>query len=380
MRAIGMSVVAAALLASTSARAFELEATDSLRLEVHGFVSQGAMLSTANNWLARSRRGSFEFTDIGLNFTMPVQENLRAGIQLFSRDLGPLGNYSAKVDWAYLDYQWKSWLGFRAGRVKIPYGLYNEGTDADSSRVAILPPQSMYPLVNRDYLLAQTGLEIYGFAPLGDAGELEYELYGGTIYVPTEGVTAGVSNLVWDAPYILGGRLIWETPLDGLRAGASFLKGRIDSTFDYLGMPASIDYPTTTWAASAEYATQDLLLAAEYSRWYIDLRSSFPTLGGFRTQERAYASGSYRFTKWFQPGAYYSMFFLDTEKRTGRENYQHDVAATLRFDVNPHWIWKLEGHYLIGTGLTQDNLNEDVPAGAREKYWGMFLIRTTAYF
>ena len=31
---------------------------------------------------------------------------------------------------------------------------------------------------------------------------------------------------------------------------------------------------------------------------------------------------------------------------------QHDVAATLRFDINSHWLVKLEGHYMTGTAAS----------------------------
>src|ERR1700753_3437607 len=80
-------------------------------LEVHGFVSQGALLSTGNNYLARSKRGSFEFAEVGLNFTAQLTSRLRLGLQLFTQDLGPLGNYQARADWFYLDYRWRDWLG-----------------------------------------------------------------------------------------------------------------------------------------------------------------------------------------------------------------------------------------------------------------------------
>ena len=59
---------------------------------------------------------------------------LRAGMQLFSRALGPRGNYAATFDWYYLD--WHRWdaFGVRAGRVKLPFGLYNEQNDFDPAR------------------------------------------------------------------------------------------------------------------------------------------------------------------------------------------------------------------------------------------------------
>src|SRR5262249_32905537 len=138
----------------------EADDVDLLALEVHGFISPGFIVSTDNNYLSESKHGSFKLSEVGLNFTKPLTETLRAGIQLFARDLGRSGNYSAKFDWYYLDYRWRDWLGIRAGRVKVPFGLYNDINDIDPARVPILLPQSVYPVTNRDFLLAQTGGEL----------------------------------------------------------------------------------------------------------------------------------------------------------------------------------------------------------------------------
>src|SRR6267142_5985687 len=113
-------------VAEGAARADDPEAPRADALEFHAFVSEGYLKSSDNNYLADSKRGSFEFWEAGINATKQLTDRLRMGIQLFSRDLGPLGDYKAKVDWAYLDYNWKDWLGVRAGRIKLPFGLYND--------------------------------------------------------------------------------------------------------------------------------------------------------------------------------------------------------------------------------------------------------------
>ncbi|HEY0707179.1 MAG TPA: hypothetical protein VGG33_10290, partial [Polyangia bacterium] len=198
------------------------EQTDSLPLEFHGFVSQGFLKSTGNHYLARSKRGSFEFNEVGLNFTKVINDRLRTGLQLFARDVGEIGNYTARIDWFYLDYRIADWLGFRAGRTKLPFGLYNELSDIDSARVPALLPQSVYSIRNRDYLLAQTGAELYGWTPLGSFGALEYRLYFGTVFVdPDTSSSAAIRIDRLDIPYLGGVRVMWETPLPGLRVGAS---------------------------------------------------------------------------------------------------------------------------------------------------------------
>ena len=126
-------------------------------------------------------------------------------MQLFAQDLGPTGNYNAKMDWFYLDYRWQDWLGFRAGRVKIPFGLYNEINDIDSARVPVLLPQSVYPSENRNYLLAQTGAELYGYLSCASAGALDYRSTAGTIFVDTTHAAGSPYQLQsFNVPYLVG--------------------------------------------------------------------------------------------------------------------------------------------------------------------------------
>lgn len=394
-------VAATLAMWSFGARAQEYAATSDLRaFQVHGFVSQGFLVTTDNNYLARSSKGSFEFTEVGLNVTKPLTDKLRVGVQLFARDLGPIGNYSAKFDWFYLDYRFADWLGVRAGRVKLPFGLYNEINDADSARTFVLLPQSTYPVTSRDFLLAQTGVEVYGRAAIPRAGALEYRIYGGTVFLentPQPGSPYEVTDI--HVPYLVGGRVMWEAPLDGLRAGGSLQWLRLDMDFradsdlwmplQMQGLlPADFDgagkarIPATLWVASLEYAAHDLLLAAEYGRWHVDLESSVPALIPAQdvVSERMYAMAAYRVSGWFQPGAYYSLLYADVDARKGRDAYTRDLAATLRFDLNNYWLLKLEGHYLVGTAVLNSRLNGGKPLDELEREWGLFMIKTTAYY
>jgi hypothetical protein len=310
---------------------------------------------------------------------------LRLGVQLFTRDLGPIGNYSLKADWFYLDYRFADWLGFRAGRIKLPFGLYNEINDVDSARVPILLPQSIYPTQNRDYLLAQTGGELYGRLDIGAAGALDYRAYGGTIYLDTSPQPGSpIEILELNVPYVVGGRLLWEAPLEGLRLGGSVQALRLDTVLLQSAVGTRIDWklPVVLWVASLEYSFDDLLLSAEYSRWHIRSRSDTPALLPNDTieSERGYVMASYRVNDWLQPGAYYSLWFPNTDDRKGREAQQHDIASTLRFDVNSHWLFKLEGHYMLGTAGLSSTLNEGRPLAELTRRWVAVFAKTTAYF
>jgi hypothetical protein len=377
----------ATCLVASNAGAVDIGSEDSAAsVEVHAFVSQGFIYTTnGNNYLATdTTHGSFQFSEIGINFTKSLTDRLRVGLQLFAQDLGPTGNYNVKADWFYLDYRLTDWLGFRAGRVKIPFGLYNEINDIDSARNAVLLPQSVYPEQNINYLLAQTGAELYGYANLHGAGALDYRAYSGTIFVDTATPPSSQFQIQsFNVPYVAGGRLLWETPLEGLRVGGSLQALRLDTTLLEGTNSVTLQIPATLWVGSVEYAAGDLLLAAEYSRWYVGAESSNPSIFPQTptiASERAYAMATYRASKWLQPGAYYSILFPDVDHRDGRENFQHDIATTLRMDINRHWLVKLEGHYMFGTAGLDPTLNNNTPLTSLNQAWEAMFVKTTAYF
>src|SRR5678816_1112505 len=355
-----------ALIAAMAGPALADDAvSDEAPLQVHAFASQGALLTSNNNYLAHPERGSREFTEAGINFTKALDDRLSAGLQLFARDLGTDGNYSAKFDWLYLDYRWKDWLGLRAGRVKLPYGLYNDTSDIDAAHPVILLPQSVYPAVNRNFMLAQTGLELYGYYPMGSAGALDYHVYGGTLYLSLPD-SSGIHINSLDVPYIVGGRVLWETPVEGLRIGASVLNGEIEGKFTPLGMspPAVVafDVKATNWLSSIEYLRHGVLLATEYGRSVG--QSTIGQTVTHTTTEHGYGMAGYRWRPWLQSTLYFSVLYPDVRQRAGQEHHQYDTAGAVRFDLSPHWILKLEGHFLRGTAALSSELNNNRPLSA----------------
>jgi hypothetical protein len=384
LRLASTLAVAVSLIASPAMAAEIGQEGGLLSLDVHAFAGQGFILTTSNNYLdPNTKHGSFQLSDVGINFTKNL-DKLRVGVQLFAQYFGPTGNYNARMDWFYLDYRHRDWLGFRTGRVKIPFGLYNEFNDVDSARVPILLPQSVYSVQNRNFLLAQTGGELYGFVKLGAGGALEYRAYAGTIFLdPTTMGTSPYQVLNLTVPFLVGGRILWEAPIDGLRLGASVQGLRLDTQLLSQMTQFDVRIPAILWVGSVEYAIHDLLLASEYSRWYVKADSSNPMLfpnSPVVESERAYAMVNYRANQWFQPGVYYSVLFPNINNREGRQNRQHDIAATLRFDINANWLVKLEGHYMMGTAGLTPSLNDNTPLSALDRYWGVFLVKTTAYF
>jgi hypothetical protein len=369
-----------ALVFAVGGSAYADDVPDETALQIHGFVSQGALLTTSNNYLATTDDGSLAFTEAGINFTKQLDDRLTVGMQLFAQDLGEAGSFRATFDWLYLDYHWRDWLGLRAGRVKLPFGLYNETQDVDAAQPVILLPQSVYPEANRQFLLAQNGLDIYGFVPLGRAGAIDYEGYFGTLFLSIPN-RIGTQFDPIDVPYIGGGQIMWETPVTGLRAGVSAFHGTLELTALEAGLPAPItlDLTQTQYLASVEYANDGFLLAAEYGR--SRTHSTESGFGSFHDiGEHGYALAGYRWNPWLQTTLYYSLMYPDVARRSGQQNQQHDAAAAFRFDISPHWLVKLEAHYMRGTAALDPALNDNQPLSALTNQWVLFAAKTTAYF
>ncbi len=402
-------------------------------LHINGFVSQGYLNTSNNDYLVpRSVNGTAEFTEAAITFSANPMDRLRIGVQFMARNFGSQGNGQVQVDWAYGDYRLEDELGFRAGRVKLPYGFYNEGRDIDILRTSIFLPESVYNEKMRDLLLAYEGAGAYGSFNLGKGGELDYHLYGGTLNVTdstkgvwdrsirvgaeslavqlglendeanglapgsTEVVYQDVTNSEVTFPWIWGGSLVWNTPMDGFRIGSSFMNGRFnyqgDLHFDVFepapvsdrySISGPIDETTNIdyiMIASAEYTKGDWIFASEFSG---------SKIGPTKT-EGWYAMAGYRVSDLFSLASYYSVSYGDSDDKIGEQYTEvglpdyyawlKDFTISTRFDLTTLWLLKFEYHFFDGADQTLPHSFSDAQGVFLEKDWGMFTAKTTFVF
>ncbi len=396
-----MLAIILALAGGGAVQAFEAE-----ELEIHGFASTGYIQSTENNYLVLSTDGSFEFNEAGLNVTTSLNDHIRVGMQLFSRDQGDVGNNAINLDWAFLDYQWKEAFGLRVGRIKTPLGLANETRDYDMLRASILLPQGTYNEYYREATAAYQGAGIYGNLSLASAGTLRYDLYGGAMEVKTDDIMAKyIADVDMDVTAatinrMAGGQLRWYTPLRGLMLGATFVQLRMQLDSEATAAPVymQLKMPEMRFLyLSAEYDLGDWNVAAEYHRWKYDFSLDYdmsqieqpnpPTLNDTIDRDAYYVALSYRATDWLQAGAYYTAFYVDRHDRDGKNfatqegfpdygAWQKDLALSLRFDLTDFWLVKLETHFMDGFALCDYSDNAD----GFEKDWMFFAVKTTFNF
>lgn len=375
-------------------------AMDLSEIDIHGFVSQGFLLSKENNYLSvETTEGSFQFNELGINFGKTLTDDLRIGIQFFSRDLGRTGNNVVEIDWAFGDYHWRDWLGFRAGLLRVPQGLYNESRDQDMLRTPILLPQSVYPELIRDYYTRLWGIGIYGNLFSNFIGNFSYKLMAGEYDPDIENsglaidISARMGQTVEEFHHgiIYAAGLVWDTPLEGLRVGATgLLMNDIETkTRPPEGEPLFHDVEQLWTVYSVEYTRNDLKIAAEYRLRHLEISMSKGGPAYYSNEidsEGYYISASYRLNDWLELGSYYSIFYPDKDDRNGDSyvrNSENDYQAWLKdfalsswFTINESWSVKIEGHTIDGAG---DLFSAHNPDGL-DRHDFLFAAKTTFNF
>ncbi len=338
--------------------AVRLPAQDLGNLQIHGFATQSFLFSSNNNYLTmQSSKGSLQWTEGAISLTDPLTDNLRVGIQLHMFQMGQVGGPNVQVDWASGDYKINDYLGFRAGKVKVPLGLYNDSQIVDSLFLWVLLPQCNYPDDNRDFDLAALGGELYGSVGAGKrGGRVQYRGYFGENRLDSNGgyiqqlLGYGLTFPSPPSGKVFGGDVRWATPWRGLTVGSSAQSQALDGS----GPQGTIHLPPALITAHyAEWARGRLLLAAEY--WRSPLQPVL-TIGStvvpVPLDQRAwYPMLSYRVTPKLQVGTYYSHYVNKGSDTSLPANYSKDWVVCGRYDFNTYFYAKLEGHFLHGTGL-----------------------------
>jgi len=335
-----------------------LYAQDLAGIEIHGFVTQGFLFSSSNNYLTmKSSDGSVRWTEGAVSVSDSLTDKLRVGIQLHMYQLGQLGGAHLQIDWASGDYRFNDHFGIRAGKVKTVLGLFNDSQDVDAIFLWTLLPQCSYPIDNEGFYLAHVGGEVYGELPLGSrAGKLRYDGYAGESNLPLNGgfvkelADDGLALRASPGGKTYGGDLRWEAPLRGLVLGSSADVQALDGTAPGGNLHL---IPFILSAQYAQFTRGKLNLWGEYdSASATAMVTIGPAVIPMPLDVRSwFAMGSYRLARKFQAGTYYSHYVNQGLDTTQPASYSKDWVVSGRYDFNPYLYGKIEGHFLRGTGL-----------------------------
>lgn len=362
------------------------------RFRLQGFAAQGLIGSTHNNFFGDSRDSvSTEFTEAGLNGTWQPHADLRLSGQALYRRAGESDQDGLRLDYAQADWQLHQTevtrLGLKLGKVKLPYGLYNETRDVPFTRPGILLPQSVYVDNGRSLLLAAPGFFVHGATtqkygtteflfgwvrPDFDSESVEYGFLG----------TARPGHLKGQGA--LGARLRWDTPAD-----SSLILTYADVRTDY--SPGGVDS-----LQAGEVRFRNLIVTAQqrfdtltFTTEYGEPRGRFSGFGAVfpdnsRTAQAYYLQGEWRFHPDWELMLRHDVFYRDKEDKSGNQfhaltglpahgMFARDWSLGLRWDATPSLMLRAEVHHVDGTGWLPGPDNPDFLS--RERNWNMWLLQ-----
>jgi len=388
------SLLLVGLLAASPVWADELAGP---RYHLQGFAAQGLIGSTNNRFFGDSRDGvSTEFTEAGLHGTWQALDAVRLSGQVLYRRAGESDKDGLRVDYAQADWQFyqttTTQLGLKLGKVKLPYGLYNETRDVPFTRPGILLPQSVYVDNSRDLLLAAPGAFLHGASvqqygatdfllgwvrPDFDSPSVDYSFLGTTRPGKLKGKGA------------LGARLRWDLPTD-----TTLMLTYANATGDYVPGNADVlragSIRFRNLLFSAQQRLDTLTLTAEYGEPRFDTAGFGPFLpDSHRVIQAAYLQGEWRFLPDWELMLRHDIFYRDKHDKSGRQfaaatglpahsMFARDTTLGLRWDTTPNLMLRAEFHHVDGTGWLP---GPDNPVFlSREQRWNMWLLQAAYRF
>ena len=368
-------------------------AAEGLEYQVHGFAAQGFALSEGNNVIGDSTNGNFQYFELGVNGTVQTDYRLAFSAQELARKSGMIDDGDLRLDYGFVDFQALTGptvnAGLRAGRVKNPFGLFNETRDVVFTRPGILMPSVYFDTSGlRSLLFSSDGGQAY-------AGWSHGSQY--TSLVVNKGLnfnlnedekrnfSGGTSGLAGDLRFsdFLIARLMNDWSAGIFRVALSYATANLA----YLPAPADFvppfDVDLHIYIASAHYNAERLSLTGEYQ--FTESQSA----QGEGQSDAAYLQADYRFLPRWSAMARVDGSFSDREDRQGETCTDNGAPADrhgcftlagalgLQWQPDEHWgVWS-EFHLFDGTSSVPAIENQ---GRALDPHWNLFLLMAAYRF
>jgi len=203
------------------------------RVVLHGFGSWAYGNTTWNNhYLTGRPEGDFRHVSMAINAAASVHEKVTVHAQAEMQDDDD--GRRVTLSYVFAEYKLSDRISFRIGQVKHPFGLYTEVFTVGTLRPFLDLPQGLYGPVGFAGQ-AYRGVGITGRAEAG-SWTVSYDVYGGGVDLEKAAmaelfyVGEPVSNEfeVESTRNVLGGRVVFDTPVRGLSFGASSYTGTLN--------------------------------------------------------------------------------------------------------------------------------------------------------
>ncbi|MDF1582490.1 MAG: hypothetical protein RQ733_01890 [Methyloprofundus sp.] len=372
-------------------------------IQFHGFLSQGLFSSSGNNIYGKSKDSvSAGLTELGLNASYQALNNLSFAAQGLYRRAGANTGDAGQVtlDFAFVDLNLLNLqdgrLGIRGGRIKNPWGLYNETRDVAFTHPTILLPFAYFER-SRALFLALDGGQLYAdyntsvgaFSFKFNYGWMnadDKDLLTAIINDPTaSGHLESEPSFVTQLSYELwGGQYIVSLSYADLK-----MRYQAENVADpYAQMQAHID----TFVFSAQYNGEKFSFVGEYSlQWnkFTNIRLGVPD--NSPVSEHWYVQAGYRILDNLQTTLRYDSTVQDISDRDGKGAeaitggmvpahlmYAQAIVFGLRWDITPSWMLRAEYHRVHGASNISLQDNPDPAQIAKD--WNIYALQIAFRF
>jgi hypothetical protein len=328
------AIAAAALLLVGASFAPAQGQSVSDRLSLHGFLTQAYGDATDAPLFGIPEDGTADLRSAALQARFSFTRDAQAVVQVSHRRLGQslmadMEN-TVELDWLYYAHRFGG-AQVRAGRIPMPRGLFNETREVG----VILPFYRASKAFYSEGVRTVDGALIGYQRPLGDWG-IETSAFYGSFEIRTQFVDAtGLAVTRSDWEHALGGQLIVNTPVPGLRAGATLQRAEAKASDATNRIwTASVDGTFDRSFARAEYQLYHQPQAIDYEAYY--LQGGFNVVGGLWVNTQL---------EWNN----------NTYLMPGMNGHQvaaiRDYALGLSYRWSPQLVLKVEGHDFKGYEL-----------------------------
>ncbi len=310
-----------------------------------------------------------------------------------------------RLDFGFLDYrlysQEANQFGIRVGRLKNPFGFYNDTRDVAFTRPSILLPQSIYFDRTRNLGLSGDSVQLYGDVAHSRLGTFSTQFGVWLPIVSDKDTETSVffpgmnGNLTREVSYI--GRGVYETndkrirlAISGIWLNTDYNPAAGDTAFTEAVGAGSLQFSPIYF--SAQYNAERWTLTSEYAlRHFVYRDFANKTVDNFNFfGESFYFQGEYRFTPKWEGIVRYDVLFTDRSDRDGSEfhqkfgppahsRYAKDITVGLRWNITPEFMLRAEYHHVNGTGWLS-RLDNSASEGPLSKHWDLFAIQASYRF
>lgn len=326
------------------------------KFSVNGYGYQDYRQTNSNFSSGASQRGTWDNNFFAIVMSAKVTDRDTAWAQLETGSIDP-----TRFTWAFVDHRFSDTLSAHVGRVKFPYGIYNEFIDNKWLQLSAVLPTAYSKA-------GDMGYDAYnGVGMDWTAGSVFTQVYGGNIYVPGPDVHADRR--------LIGARVTWNTPVPGLRLLVSANEAQIEATpktpppmLTQLGKEdramVSVDYVSDSFDIKGEYnyhkspflpALLDPIIIA--NAWYIQ--------------------GGYKMGLW-TPYVRYDHYVADHTQKSDPSIYQKDWVLGVNYKINDNVNARIEDHVIRGYGLPV--AGGEVATGSGNKNWNLMAAEVNFLF